>query len=410
MTQHFLRLKWMPSDEGELLAAFNGGLLEEKNWCDLKRELGPGKGANAELARDLASFAVDGGTLIIGLDEKCAGGSPLTPVDLSAVTRERIESVAAMKVDPPLTVECSTVDAASSEGGGYVLVHVPESPLAPHQVEGRYLGRGDATKRYLSDAEVAALMGRRQQSSDITIKVLQDFVRSDPFSDSRTRAHLFLVARPVTHRTEILRPLIDDEHRFKTAIGMLQEIQSREEIQALRPPQEFRLAPDVLGHSARTPDGFKLGPDELNPESGQRERWAAELEFCEDGKVRFYDACASSQNVRQGVERIKVLYIDQVMTTCRQFLGLAAELSGRYGFVGTWHLGVALTGLRGTLTAPTSFAPINEETYTRDVYDHTTGASVRELESSPGRVTERLLRPLYRGYASGTHAAFHDRP
>ena len=128
MTQHFLRLRWMPSDESELLAAFNDGLLEEKNWCDLKRELSAGRGANAELARDLASFAVDGGTLIIGLDERCAGGSPLTPVDLSAVTRERIESVAAMKVDPPLTVECSMVDAPSREGGGYVLVHVPESP------------------------------------------------------------------------------------------------------------------------------------------------------------------------------------------------------------------------------------------------------------------------------------------
>jgi hypothetical protein len=119
----------MPSDESELLAAFNDGLLTEKNCCDLKRDLSPGKVANAELARDLASFAVDGGTLIVGLDERCAGGSPLTPVDLSAVTPERIEQVAAFKVDPPLTVECSVVAAPSRQGEGYVLVHVPASPL-----------------------------------------------------------------------------------------------------------------------------------------------------------------------------------------------------------------------------------------------------------------------------------------
>jgi predicted HTH transcriptional regulator len=114
----------------------------QKNWCDLKRDISSGKVANAELARDLASFAVDGGTLIVGLDERCAGGSPLTPVDLSAVTPERIEQVAAVKVDPPLTVECSVVAAPSRQGEGYVLVHVPVSPLAPHQVNSKYMGRG----------------------------------------------------------------------------------------------------------------------------------------------------------------------------------------------------------------------------------------------------------------------------
>ena len=95
MTQHFLRLKWMPADEAGLLAAYQGGLLEERNWCDLKSSLPLSKAANAELARDLASFSVDGGTLIIGLDEKEPRGSPLTPVDLNQVTAERIEQVAA---------------------------------------------------------------------------------------------------------------------------------------------------------------------------------------------------------------------------------------------------------------------------------------------------------------------------
>ena len=64
-------------------------LLEERNWCDLNSSLAPGEGANAELARDLASFSIDGSTLIIGLDEKEPGGSPLTPVDLNQVTAER---------------------------------------------------------------------------------------------------------------------------------------------------------------------------------------------------------------------------------------------------------------------------------------------------------------------------------
>lgn len=55
-----------------------------------------------------------GGTLIIGLDEKEPGGSPLTPVDLGQVTAKRIEQVAEMKVDPPLAVECTAT--ADHEG------------------------------------------------------------------------------------------------------------------------------------------------------------------------------------------------------------------------------------------------------------------------------------------------------
>lgn len=179
MTEHFLRRKWMPTSETELFAAYKSGLLAEKNWCDLKAALGTTASANAELARDLASFATNGGTLIIGLNEKEPDGSPLTPIELTRGLSERIEQIAAMKVDPPLTVECVTLASDTDAGKGYVLVHVPASPLAPHQVEGKYLGRGDKTKRYLADSEVAALFRRRQQWDESAEGALRDFVQSN---------------------------------------------------------------------------------------------------------------------------------------------------------------------------------------------------------------------------------------
>jgi hypothetical protein len=46
-------------------------LLEEVH-IDIKREIPSGRGANRELARDLASFAIDGGLYIIGVDEVSA--------------------------------------------------------------------------------------------------------------------------------------------------------------------------------------------------------------------------------------------------------------------------------------------------------------------------------------------------
>jgi hypothetical protein len=60
--------RWIPKTEADLQAAVDGGLFEESHHLDLKKAPNS-KGDNKELARDLASFAVDGGTLIIGVQE-----------------------------------------------------------------------------------------------------------------------------------------------------------------------------------------------------------------------------------------------------------------------------------------------------------------------------------------------------
>jgi hypothetical protein len=54
--------QWVPRSEADLAEAVSLGLLEETHYLELKREIPAGKGANRELARDLASLAVDGGT------------------------------------------------------------------------------------------------------------------------------------------------------------------------------------------------------------------------------------------------------------------------------------------------------------------------------------------------------------
>ncbi|GHC37769.1 hypothetical protein GCM10010308_65480 [Streptomyces vinaceusdrappus] len=60
--------RWMPKTEVDLQDAVDGGLFEESHHLDLKKAPNS-KGDNKELARDLSSFAVDGGTLIIGVQE-----------------------------------------------------------------------------------------------------------------------------------------------------------------------------------------------------------------------------------------------------------------------------------------------------------------------------------------------------
>ena len=89
-------------NEADIDAAIEGRLLEERHYLDLKELLKPSSGANKELAKDLASFAVDGGSYILGLAEnKVQRTFTKKPVPLNGLA-ERIEQMAAMVPDPPL--------------------------------------------------------------------------------------------------------------------------------------------------------------------------------------------------------------------------------------------------------------------------------------------------------------------
>src|SRR3989442_1354138 len=133
MQNQGLPVWWRPVNEEEIAAAAATGLLEEGHYLDIKRELSSGKSVNKELARDLASFAVDGGRLIVGVDEDTEPPS-LHPVALAGLA-ERVEQVARSIVDQPLELRTDVVSASSQADRGYLVISVPVSPLAPHMVD-----------------------------------------------------------------------------------------------------------------------------------------------------------------------------------------------------------------------------------------------------------------------------------
>ena len=79
------------SSEGELQALADQGLLEETHFLELKEKIAaPSQRVNRELARDLASFAMDGGTVLVGVAEQDDGSLQLTPQPLDGLA-ERVE-------------------------------------------------------------------------------------------------------------------------------------------------------------------------------------------------------------------------------------------------------------------------------------------------------------------------------
>ena len=96
MTQPSAR--WRPTTLQELETAINNALIEENHFLDLKRELKSGASANREIAKDIAAFAIDGGVILIGVDE----GPPVSvnPISLSGLA-ERVDRSASWQSPSP---------------------------------------------------------------------------------------------------------------------------------------------------------------------------------------------------------------------------------------------------------------------------------------------------------------------
>ncbi len=200
--------RWPWTRESELEFAATEGLLAETHYLDLKREVPPGRSHNRELARDLCQFTIDGGTLVIGVEEHAEGPPTLEPVELTGLA-ERVEQVARSIPDPPVLVTFTTITSERDPAHGYLVVHVPVSGLAPHMVDGVYYGRSDKTKLRLSDAEVMRAHQARTVTEERVVAVLDAYVARDPVPASQRRqAHAFVVAVPVSPHRDMAVPLL----------------------------------------------------------------------------------------------------------------------------------------------------------------------------------------------------------
>jgi hypothetical protein len=127
-----LCVMWRPSTVSELQAQLASGDLEETQSFDGKRELGTD---NARIAVDLCAMTVAGGVIIYGIGENASRTrlSVAAPIPLAG-TRERISQIAQTSIAEPPQLEITTLEEPGRPGEGYLIVSVPPSPRAPHQI------------------------------------------------------------------------------------------------------------------------------------------------------------------------------------------------------------------------------------------------------------------------------------
>lgn len=121
---------WHPTSEADIQKVIGDGLLGETHYLDCKQEIAS-KADNKETGRDLASFAIDGGMLLIGVAEDKANRTfTLLPQPLRNLA-EKVENIAVTIIDPPLHVIPHEIKAEADSSKGYLLVEVRPSPHAP---------------------------------------------------------------------------------------------------------------------------------------------------------------------------------------------------------------------------------------------------------------------------------------
>ncbi len=396
--------RWLPSNEAELQAGLASGLAAEGHFFDAKRELAPGTSASRRLAIDLASLAVDGGVIVVGVaEDKEQRTFSLHPVPLIGLA-ERVDQVARSLVDPPLQVACTEV-AASADGFGYLLISVPASPLAPHIVDGRYRGRSDTTNVVLSDGEVRRLHERAMLHRAKATEILRAEIARDPSPPTeQPEAHLFVIAQPVAADDELL-------FRAVAAGGLAGWVRDR--VQSGGPCHGAGTAysPDlgsVATEVSRRADGVALATYQVGPGRVPRPNGPAgvegtdmlELEVREDGGLRLF--CGrGSEEITEGK---RVAFEALIAGLTVRVLLVAGEVVATTGYGGSWDLGLAVTNLRGchAYSLHNQFGSrFLDVPYSADVYEQTVRVESDALVRSPVEVLESLYGRLHRGLSGG---------
>jgi hypothetical protein len=399
----------LPADEGQLRSMLAQGLLDEGHTLELKRELPPGTAANKELARDLAQFTIDSGVLIIGVDEGDETTPPsLTPVDLAGLP-ERVDEVAANRVDAPLHVRIQTIPAVGQPGRGYLLVIVPPTPTKIHMVDGRYWARGEKTRYPLSDPEVQryhqlVLKGQRDAADLLNVEV-----RRDPAAAAglTAHAHLFGIAQPVGARRDLLERVIGGSgpkgwHDFlhgqvrsgsagrPLTNGWSPDLPGTGDPTRRARGWALRSSNMTAGRDVQVPGGFSTIVDRIDVE-----RNLLDLEVNEDGGLRLF--CGRASDTLRNVDYV----IDGLVIGLTKRLVLVAEtVANTTDWLGSWDFGVAVIGLRGLTSLHLAqhgqewlAAPFSEDEY-RETVRATYERVVKDPDAIVVDLTGRLNRAL----------------
>ncbi len=391
---------WIPRSIEELEAAVTSGSIEENHYCEIK-QFENGNVPTKKVARAVASLGVDGGVVIVGVNELDGGGFALGPRPLDGLV-ETVDLAVANRVSPALRP--TVRELVRDDGHGYLIVIVPTSPSAPHMFDGRYYGRNERTSQPLADIEVRRLWRRNLDRRDDLDAMLCREVEREPVqrlagrtvrSLNSPHARLFIVAQPVSADPALLLNAVPDGRLLQWTQSLngerLYSDQSAPPASFVRQGTSFPRARGVARSSQSMKSNRRIQDD------AGSDTVVVDLEIQEDGGIRLFNAHASSGSPRR-------LNLPVILGEVVRIVELSRVVSRQASFHGPWRLGVALRRIHSLAAAlpDTGFGLSNDWTYSEDEYEETTEVDGSTLDE-PGSpivlaLLGRLLRATYEGW------------
>lgn len=380
---------WIPKTAEEVKTAAKAGELAETPTFDAKAEL-PTPKKNASLAIDVAAMTTDGGVLIYGIAEDDDGQPTIPePIELEGAG-QRIDQIVATSISEVPFVRIEELRLDSDPARGYLVVVVPQSERAPHQVtvgrEFRFYGRGPKGNRILTEGEVARLYRRRGEWSQDRMALLDKVVQEARVPEDADKGHLHAFTRPVAHDPEL----------FERAIEGLGGVQGVHQA-LIQVAFDAQLADTYGPNLERAPYWEHQSADEWRlathaEDERKKIKSLVELRVNLDGRGRLLCGRATDAHIGEN----EPLIIEAVIAgNAETFFTIMSAIYEAAGYHGQVDVGLAITGVEGAGSYVRSENwRLNELRYNADSFTRAIGVSAAELRDAPA-LTHRLLRHFY---------------
>jgi hypothetical protein len=309
--------------------------------------------------------------------------------------------VAQHSISGTFEIEFVHLRRPDDEARGYLLVLIPASPDAPHQVQvgddRRFYGRSDTGNRRLSEEEIARLYERRRSQQVDREQLLGGCIERSPFGQPEPGRQGFLHA--------FSHPAVRDDDLWDRALAaaggeepLLQTLAG-----AVQPFHSVGWGGPHLGLGSRWE---QRGADKWSLSYGRRDAedvsWVARADLSMDGRAElFYGRAAGIAQRDQGGHEVLVAYETGVALTLAEFLAVVGALYANGGLHGYVDIGMAVTGIRGAMSSHRFDRPfrMDASTYGDERALRTLRCTARELSDDPldlvRRLTARLMRALH---------------
>lgn len=387
---------WVPKSADEIeQAALRGALVETPSF-DAKADL-PVPKKNSSLAVDVAAMSTDGGVLLYGVAED-AHGRPTIPQPIAlAGAADRVAQIVQTSISEVPFIEQRTFECSGDPSKGYLLVLVPQSARAPHQVivggDLRFYGRGDKGNRILTQGEVARLYERRQSWEQDREQLLAQVVASTPIAPNQWLGYLHAFARPVVPDRSMWDRAAASQGGRDALLGKLRGVAG---IAGAGGPNHWER---------RGADIWTLASHPQGPESDDFIRYYNLISVHVDGRAELFDGGAVMMiHPQRGAvldnDGWRIVYEAEVAAIYAAFLAVVGTLFGAARYYGHVDLGLTVTGLEGArslvgLHAPFAFSMLDHRSaYGAASYARTERVAASELDE-PRDVARRMLGALF---------------